>query len=61
MIIFTKNTRKTEKNQTEFEIRTLGATFWISEKEAQGYVDTEQAFFKANKPVYQKDLNALKK
>lgn len=51
-MIFTKNERNVNGNR-EYEVRTLGTTFWIGETEFRKALQDEQLFFKANKPVHQ--------
>lgn len=38
-------------------VRMFGRDYQISVDEAKRYVDTNQLYFKANKPVYEKDFN----
>ena len=49
-MIFTKN-EKTENGKRFFEVRTLGANFWIDETEFRQELTNGQLYFKANKPV----------
>lgn len=50
-MIFTKNER-TNGDKREFEVRTLGHTFWISETEFRKELENGHLFFKANKLVH---------
>lgn len=59
-LIFTKNTRKSAAGETEFEVRTLGAEFFISKEEFTKAVLDGNVSFKVNKPVYEKDLEQYK-
>ena len=38
-------------------VRMFGRDYQISVEEAKRYVDTNQLYFKANKPVSEKDFN----
>lgn len=49
-MIFTKN-EKTENSKRFFEVRKLGANFWIDEDEFRDELAKGQLYFKANKPV----------
>lgn len=54
-MIFTKQTKQTDTGK-QFQVRTLGAEFWVTETEFKKAVEDGQVFFKANKPVTHQDL-----
>ena len=49
-MIFTQK-EKTENGKRLFEVRTLGANFWIDETEFRDELAKGQLYFKVNKPV----------
>lgn len=55
MIIFNKKT-KTENDAKLYSVRMLGVDTWLSEEEFKRQVVNNNVFFKANKPVYEKDI-----
>jgi hypothetical protein len=55
MIIFNKKT-KTENDKKLYSVRMLGVDTWLSEEEFERQVVNKNVFFKANKPVYEKDF-----
>ena len=55
MIIFNKKT-KIENDEKFYSVRMFGTDSWLPEKDFKHQVVNNNVFFKANKPVYEKDI-----